>query len=428
LGADFRFVHAPILFNEKELGYPPKKYRMNLLIPLFSPATGTWGGLTRVIAIAEAAQQSGHQVAFCASGYLSHSLKQRGFAVYPVPPATMFGLPTPLSRIVEKRSQQARLPVKPGKDFGNIWFVLFLSGMARNGYLRRLVEAEHRAAQEFKADFIFTDLDPGAYLLAQICGLPIATAYQSPMREGVGSLPWKLMNRTIFSLLKKYHFSSQTADELFFGPQVLKIIPSIPELESTDPSRVDVCYVGQLLGNIKVGDGFKPNAGKRYIFVYLGTGAVPLTTAKKLLPQVFPANGKYICLVAAQSVNAVEQIGGVEFLPYVPAANVLPHCDWTICHGGQNTITQSLINGVPLMIFPGPIFERRFNARKVQATGAGLMGELNEFTAEWIEAALEKQNSCAGDAIQLGRKIRSYGGALEAIKAMVLWREDRNGY
>ena len=63
-----------------------------------------------------------------------------------------------------------------------------------------------------------------------------------------------------------------------------------------------------------------------------------------------------------------------------------------------------------------------------QATGAGLMGELNEFTAEWIEAALEKQNSCAGDAIQVGRKIRSYGGALEAIKAMVLWREERNGY
>jgi len=177
---------------------------MNLLIPLYSPATETWGGLTRVIAIAEAARQSGHRVAFCASGYLSHSLKQRGFVVYPVPPATMFGLPAPLSRIIEKRSQQTRLPVKQGQDFGNIWFVLFLSGMARTNYLRKLVEAEHRAAQDFKADFIFTDLDPGAYLLAQICGLPIATAYQTPMNEGIESLPWKLINRTIFTLLKKW--------------------------------------------------------------------------------------------------------------------------------------------------------------------------------------------------------------------------------
>ena len=400
---------------------------MNLLIPLFSPATGTWGGLTRVIAIAEAAQQSGHRVAFCASGYLSNSLKQRGFVVYPIPPTTMFGLPAPLSRIIEKRSQQARLPIKPGYDFGNIWFVLFLSGMARTNYLRQLVEAEQRAAQDFKADFIFTDLDPGAYLMAQICGLPIATAYQTPMREGIGSLPWKLINRTIFTLLKKYHYSSQTADVLFYGPRVLKIIPSIPELESTDPSKADVCYVGQLLGNIQVSNGFKAEVAKRYIFVYLGTGAVPFKTARKILPQVFPENGKYICLVAAQSVTAIEHIGGVEFHPYVPPVDVLPHCDWTICHGGQNTIIQSLINGVPLIIFPGPIFERRFNARKIQVAGAGLMGELNEFTAEWIKAALEKQISCAENAILMGRKIHSYGGATAAIQAMELWRNDRDG-
>lgn len=81
---------------------------MHLLIPVFSPATGTWGGLTRVIAIAEAAQQAGHRVAFCASGDLSSALKQRGFHVYSVPPATLFGLPAPLSRLLAKHSHRAR--------------------------------------------------------------------------------------------------------------------------------------------------------------------------------------------------------------------------------------------------------------------------------------------------------------------------------
>lgn len=33
---------------------------MRLLIPLFPPPTGTWGGLTRVIAIAKAAGDAGH--------------------------------------------------------------------------------------------------------------------------------------------------------------------------------------------------------------------------------------------------------------------------------------------------------------------------------------------------------------------------------
>ncbi len=41
-----------------------------LLITLFSPATGTWGGLTRVVAIANAAAKAGQTAAFCASGPL----------------------------------------------------------------------------------------------------------------------------------------------------------------------------------------------------------------------------------------------------------------------------------------------------------------------------------------------------------------------
>jgi len=61
---------------------------MHLLLSVFSAATGTRGGLSRVIAIAEAAQQGGQQVTFCASGNLSPTLEQRGFRVYPVSPAT----------------------------------------------------------------------------------------------------------------------------------------------------------------------------------------------------------------------------------------------------------------------------------------------------------------------------------------------------
>lgn len=394
---------------------------MHLLIPVFSPATGTWGGLTRVIAIAQAAQQAGHLVAFCASGDLLSTLKQRGFTVYPTPSSTLLGLPAPLSRVLEKRSQQVTPPVKPGRDFGNIWFVLLLSGMARASYLKRLVEAERRAALDFEADFLFTDLDPGAYLLAKIAGLPVAAAYQTPMTKGINSPPWKLVNRAVSAMLKTYNLSYQPVDDLFHGGQVLKIIPSIPELEGTDPARPDVCYVGQLLGDIQSGGSFQPEPGKRYIFTYLGTGAVSLRTVHAVLPQVFRPEGKYICLVGAQSIASVERIGAVEFRPYVPAADVLPYCDWTICHGGQNTIIQSLMNRVPLLVFPGPIFERRYNARKVQEMGAGRMGEVNDFTAEWIVRALEKQPGCAVKAGQLSARIHSYGGAKTAVEAMEGW-------
>lgn len=402
---------------------PPYKYIpvMKLLIPLFSPATGTWGGLTRVIAIAEAAKQANCEVAFCASGYLETKLKQNGYRVYPIPATTMFGLPAPLSRVIEKRSQTSSLPVKPGRDFGNIWFVLVLSGMARAGYLKQVVEAEKSAAKDFGATAIFTDLDPAAFLLARLTGLPIATTYQAPMAQGVGSLPWKLLNTAVNHVLRDYNLPAQPVESLFHGTDVLKIIPSIPELEGIDSHRNDVCYVGSLIGAINSRQNFTPEPGKRYVFVYLGTGSVSLKLAREILPRIFPAGGKQICLVGAQSLEKMERVENVEFHPYIPAEAVLPLCDWTICHGGQNTIIQSLQFGVPLLVFPGPIFERRFNAHKVQENGAGQMGEIPNFTVDWLQRTLAHPENYAHNAKSLGQKLTAYGGAQASIRELEQW-------
>jgi UDP:flavonoid glycosyltransferase YjiC (YdhE family) len=152
--------------------------------------------------------------------------------------------------------------------------------------------------------------------------------------------------------------------------------------------------------------------------VYVGVGSISLDRLRAVLPQVFPAGGPFTCLVGAQSIQAVEKVGHVEFRPYVPAEAVLPHCDWTICHGGQNTIIQSLRRDVPLIIFPGPIFERRFNAQMVQAAESGLMGELPDFNCDWLQTALGRQAGCAARAARLGERIRAYGGAAAAIRAI----------
>ena len=391
---------------------------MRLLIPLFSPATGTWGGLTRVIAIADAARKAGHAAAFCASSSLESDLRQRGYQVYAMPAATMLGLPRPLSRVIERRSQHMTPLVKPGKTIGNIWLVLMFSGLAHSGYLKRLVEAEMQAARQFQAEVLFTDLDPGAFLLSAITNLPLASAYASIVHTGGDSLPWKLVSRAGKAVLRKYGLPQRNIDEICFAPSILKIIPSIPELDDTDPSRPDVRFVGHLLGDIRKSTGFVPEPGKRYVFAYPGTGSVSLDDLKTILPQVFPADGNVICLVGAQSVSEPYRLGAVEFRPYVPAEEVLPYCDWTLCHGGQNTIIQSLRAGVPLLIFPGAIFERRFNACKVQEAGAGLMGESNEFSVDWLKSALKKQAECADNARKLGERIRSFGGAPAVVEAM----------
>jgi UDP:flavonoid glycosyltransferase YjiC (YdhE family) len=393
---------------------------MRLLITLFSPATGTWGGLTRVIAIASAAQQGGHEVAFCASGYLAKALEARGWKVYPVPESGMFGLPRLFSPHGARRSQKMSQPAPTARNTGNVWMSLVMAGMGRPRFLRQVVQAQIEAVRAFNPEALFTDADPGAFLTATICALPVATIYASVLKHGEHSLPWRLLNRATSAVQKGYGHSPHPASELFYGPQVLKIIPSIPELDETNPDRPDVIYVGQLISPIQEPDGaaFQPDPNRHYVFAYLGTRSLTLEALRKVLPQAFPADSKTICMVGNQGISHPETIGNVTFMSYIDTQAVLPHCDWTLCHGGQNTIIQSLMNSVPLMIFPGPVFERRFNASKVQSAGAGWKGELDEFNLEWLRASLASYPICVPQAARLGHVIRSYGGAPAAVDAI----------
>ena len=397
---------------------------MRLLIPVFSPATGTWGGLTRSLAIAEAAQKAGHAVAFCASGTLEKTLLQRGFQVYSMPRPTMFGLPEWMSNIMARRSQRMAIPVKPGRSVGSIWLVMTLSGMAKPQYLHCLFEAEWRASLDFDADMLFTDLDPGAFLLSALTGLPIAANFASVVMTGTGGFFWRVIRRAINRILTRHGHEPVDPEGLLFQNDVLRIIPSIPELDDTDPALKDVCYTGHLLSDILSQQEFTPESGKRYVFVYSGAGSITLTRLEEILPQVFPEGGEYVCLVGAQTVEKPYRIGAVEFKPYVPAEQVLPFCDWTICHGGQNTIIQSLRAGVPLILFPGPIFERRFNAAKVEGAGAGKMGELDQFSPQWLKDVMNNQKACAAKAGELGAKILALGGADAAVKRMEEWQTE----
>ncbi|MBN1963754.1 MAG: hypothetical protein JW910_03850, partial [Anaerolineae bacterium] len=303
----------------------------------------------------------------------------------------------------------------------DIWFVLAFTGYANTAFLRECVAAQLRIVDEFQPDVLFTDLDPAAFVTAHLTGLPTAYPFQGIVDYHWLPLPYTLLSRALRTLLIEYGQPVMTPEELLLGPERLKLIPSIPELDGTPPDRPDVVYTGSLLGDIQPGAGFTPEPGMRYVFAYVGTGSISLKTLQRVLPLVFPDGGGVRCLVGAQSIERPYRIGSVEFMPYVPAADVLPHCNWTIAHAGQNTIVQSLLHGVPLLLFPGPIFERRFNAEKVQAAGVGFMGEVNEFTPEWFAARLARQAECAARARGLGDRIRSYGGPAAAVRALEAW-------
>jgi L-alanine-DL-glutamate epimerase-like enolase superfamily enzyme len=164
---------------------------MRLLVSLFSPAMGTYGGLTRGLAVAEAARGHGHHVVFAAAGNVAGALAGRGEKVVELPAATLFGLPAALSRRIEHRVQDVALPGRDGRCVGSIWRVLMTAGLACRRYLAQLAAAEVNAVEQATADVIFTDVDPAAFVAAAATGVPIASTYSSILHHGAGSMPWR---------------------------------------------------------------------------------------------------------------------------------------------------------------------------------------------------------------------------------------------
>jgi len=394
---------------------------LRLLISLFSPPSEPSPGLTRCLAVARAATALGHEVAFC-SAEPTAGLLRPSWRVYTMPGSTRFGLPAAVAHRIERPLRNLSLPVRPGRSVGSTWMLMAACGMARPGYLRRLVQAQLQAVQEFGPDRIFTDGDPGAGLTASIAGISFSATYTDVLCVGRGSLPWRLMRRAMNSVLRRHGQPAGTPDELCAGPHVLKIIATVPELDGTDPARPDVCYVGHLLADqAEAPTASEAGRGRRCVLCHLGTGPLAIEPLRQALPLVFPADGERDCFVAVPHSKRIERIGNVHFLPHVPVEAMLGQCDWSICDGDQDTIVQSLRHDVPLLLFPGAAFARRHNARMVRRAGAGLLGEANDFTAEWLAAALAQHEERAASAAELGASIRSCGGPAAAVAAIEAW-------
>ena len=90
------------------------------------------------------------------------------------------------------------------------------------------------------------------------------------------------------------------------------------------------------------------------VYVALGTF---MSAREDVLARIATAlRGEPVSLVVASGANdpAALQLEGQWHLVrnHLPQADLLPLCDLVVCHGGNNTVTESLEAGVPLLVAP----------------------------------------------------------------------------
>ena len=118
-----------------------------------------------------------------------------------------------------------------------------------------------------------------------------------------------------------------------------------------------VCYIGSCARRGRAGAGLEAEIAslpRPRVYVALGTF---MSAREDVLARIAAAfREEPVSLVVASGVTEPGALGLVErrhlVRNHLPQADVLPLCDLVVCHGGNNTVTESLEAGVPLLIAP----------------------------------------------------------------------------
>ena len=193
-----------------------------------------------------------------------------------------------------------------------------------------------------------------------------------------------------------------------------------PEVESFDDTYK---FVGPSIFDRKELSDFKISNPDNKKLIYLSLG----TLANKnfsFYHEAFKALGDNNDVKVIMSIgkgNKIEELGQVpsnfDIYNYVPQLEVLKQIDLFITHGGMNSSSEALYNGIPLIVVP-QMAEQPVVAARVEELGAGI-NLIEKQTANDIKEAVEailNNSSYKENAIKIGESLKNSGGYQKATE------------
>jgi MGT family glycosyltransferase len=134
----------------------------------------------------------------------------------------------------------------------------------------------------------------------------------------------------------------------------------------------------------------------------LGSGDVPLM--KELVAALAETPQRYVVSRGPQHAEyeLADNMVGEEFLPQV---SVLPQVDLVITHGGNNTTTESLHFGKPMILLP-IFWDQHDNAQRMDETGFGIRLPTYAFDRRDLWEAIDRLLADSGLRDRLGKVSR----------------------
>jgi MGT family glycosyltransferase len=135
----------------------------------------------------------------------------------------------------------------------------------------------------------------------------------------------------------------------------------------------------------------KPFASGPGPLVYLSLGSLGSADVDLMRGLISTLSGDGYRVIVSKGPQADEfeladNMVGAEFLPQT---SILPQVDVVICHGGNNTVTESLYFGRPMVVLP-LFWDQHDNAQRLDETGLGIRLDTYGHEPDELRAALDR--------------------------------------
>ena len=128
--------------------------------------------------------------------------------------------------------------------------------------------------------------------------------------------------------------------------------------------------------------------GSRLIYVSLGSlGSADVALMKRLVDVLSRTPHRYVVSKGPQhdAYELADNMVGAEFLPQT---SILPHVDLVITHGGNNTTTESMYFGKPMIVLP-IFWDQHDNAQRVHEASYGVHVPTYAFEEQDLTSAID---------------------------------------
>jgi MGT family glycosyltransferase len=125
------------------------------------------------------------------------------------------------------------------------------------------------------------------------------------------------------------------------------------------------------------------------VYVSLGSlGSADADLMNRLLAVLAETPHRYVVSKGPQH-ELIELAGNMTGAEFLPQPAILPHVDLVITHGGNNTVTESIHFGVPMLVLP-IFWDQHDNAQRVAETGFGTRLPTYEFEDPELRDAIDR--------------------------------------